>query len=145
MPKRDQKAQSVARASRRITVDREEYHALCALRDGVHEELRGQYAHLDARHRDLVRTNHEQLSRLTKLSLEYEHLRVCLTRVEQREALVTARAAALEPQVSEAKNALADAQGTIARLTRELEEVRARLATGYVPFGTPQPAFGGGK
>jgi len=132
--KRDQKAQAQARADRRVIVDREEYAALCALRDGAHEDLKLTNIRLSNRYDELLAVNREQLNRITRQNLELEHLRASLLRLEGRER----QHPESEARIAELTMRCAD----YGKLQQELEEARMRLSAAYpVKFETPQPMF----
>lgn len=92
-----------------ITVNRAEWDALHATRErteialATHEALRRSFA-------GLLDTNGEQLARLTRLMMEGDHLKICLSRVEERERLLTVRAKQLEADLTAAKAAAVSAE-----------------------------------
>lgn len=136
------KLQEQLRAKNRTIVDKEEYAALVALRDGAHEELKIKMTHMQDRFADLLGVNAEQLARLQRASLETDGLRTNLKRLEDRDRLLTDRVTKLEVELAHARG-VADEN---AKLKAELEQVRARIESAYpARFSTPQPAFGGSK
>lgn len=65
-------------AAKKITVDREEYLALCDLKDGVdaeRERLTLKLKRAENYYSECLEVNHEQGHRLAKLTIEVAHLR----------------------------------------------------------------------
>ena len=103
---RNQRAEADARALTKITVDREEYDALCTLRDGEHAALSAKLTQLAARQQDLLAINSEQRERLVRAVLELDHLRQAAERHSAREGVLEARIGAL---IKERDDALGEA------------------------------------
>lgn len=97
-----------------ITVNRGEWDALHATRErteialATHESLRRSFA-------GLLDTNAIQLDRLTRLTMETEHLRACLNRVEERERQLTARVKQLEADLAVAVQTAASADAAASK------------------------------
>lgn len=131
-----QKMQAQLRADNRQIVHKEEYDALCELRDGAHEALKLKMLKLHNNYQDLQAVNSEQLNRLTRMMLEVEHLKTHVSRVEDREKFIAARAVTLEGKVAELPVIKAENEA----LKAELEEIRMRLESAYpARFSTPPP------
>lgn len=127
MARRYNKVQVEDPTSKKTLVDREEYNALCALRDEVHEEVKAKARLLNHRNNELTAVNSEQLSRLTRQYMELDHLRACLLRVEDRDRLLTARVMLLEQQAAEAGKL----QIENTELKQALTEIRGRVTNAY--------------
>lgn len=78
-----------------VTVNREEWNALHALRERT-EVAMATHRALQTRFDELLAVNAAQLSRLTDATMRIDHMRVCLIRSEEREKLLSARAVHLE-------------------------------------------------
>ncbi len=86
---RDRVAESVRLS---ITVSREEWDALHALRDRC-EAAMTTHESLQRKYNDLLAVNAEQLAKLIEALMRVDHLKVCLARAEARtEALKPASA-----------------------------------------------------
>jgi len=62
-------------SNKKIEVDRDEYEALCALRDHAHEKLKVDIMQLRENYGRVVAVNSEQLARLQSQDLALTHLR----------------------------------------------------------------------
>ncbi len=119
-------------------MDREEYMALCALRDGAYEDAKLAYLALKNRYDGLLVVNSEQLDRLTKLTFEAVHLRTGITCTEDKDRVLTARVKHLEDELIAAKAATTAAEATCA----EQVKINQALET-LLPMRTniQQPLF----
>jgi hypothetical protein len=137
-----QLAQEQLRADNRQIVSKEEYDALCELRDGAHTEALIKLTRMEGRFADLLGVNSEQLARLQRSTLELDGLRTNLRRMEDRDKLMSARVAKLEADLTEAKKL----ETENAALKEQVAALNARVESSYpARFSTPQPAIGGGK
>lgn len=84
-------------SSKRMTVDREEYAALVALRDGAHEALKVKLQHAEDRYRDVLAINAEIRGRLVRQDLELTTARGDLAEAVKRLGVLAERVKMLEP------------------------------------------------
>lgn len=96
MPVKKRERDRAAEAERvSITVSREEWDALHAMRERT-EVAMATHRALQTRFDELLAVNASQLARLTAATMQIDHMKVCLIRSEEREKLLSARAAHLE-------------------------------------------------
>lgn len=94
-------------ASKKISVDREEYSALCALRDGAHEDMRLRALKLGDQYAEVLEINRRQTYRVSTLETEAQFLRDKCSDQHKLILQMQARLAELEPvKVSVAQPAI---------------------------------------
>lgn len=84
-------------ASKRISVDRAEYDALCELRDDAHEALKLQLLRLQANHADLIQINRDAVSRCNTYNLQIAYLQTKLDASDKARAALELRILELSP------------------------------------------------
>ncbi len=123
-------------------MDRDEYAALCALRDGVHEDLKLKLLALQSRYAGLIEVNSEQTARLARLTIETEHLRTRTAAAEKRSREAAARMDFMVIENASAKTAISEKDAANAELARINQHLEALLPA---RSGVQQPAFAKGS
>lgn len=94
-------------ASAYVRVDKEEYEALCELRDGAHDKLRILYSRAQAAYADVRGTCVSQADRLARQDLELKYARETRQIAEEQNVKLRLRVEALERAIKD---------GTVAKM-----------------------------
>ena len=100
---------------KRVSVDREEYEALCDLRDEAHVRLQLQKIEVDEQFKTCLAINRDQCARLNLQDLQLADLRIKLTDMAGRAITAEARADKAEACVRALEPSKPVAQETRAR------------------------------